>query len=376
MKTHREYKIILYLLIIGITSCNSTKNNELDEIALDENYIEISIAQFKSTNMVLGKASIQTFNEVIRTSGYIDVPPNNRAKVSAIIGGYVKKIDLLVGDKVKKGELLLTIENPEFIEIQQNYLEIFEQLTYLKSERERQKILFDEKITSQKNYLKAESNYKSYLAKYNGLGQKLKMINVNLSNVKKGKFTSTIPIYAPITGVVSEINTSIGEFKNTSDVLLEIINNSHKHLELTVFEKDILRLKVGQPIVFKIPEASPKKYQGSVQLIGKSIDKNRTVRVHGHLNNENEPFLVGMFVEAEIVTNSIKKNALPITAILEEDNNYYVLVLMGVNNGNYKFKKVKLKNERRNEEWTELSETSSAILNKQILLKGAFLPLE
>jgi len=375
MKTHRKYILILVLVLIGITSCNSNKKTEIDEITLNDNNIVITAAQFENSKMELGKASMQTFNEGIKTNGFIDVPPNNRAKVSAIIGGYVKESNLLVGNKVKKGELLLTIENPEFIEIQQKYLEIYEQLTYLKTEKERQKILFDEKISSQKNYLKAESKYKSSLALYNGLGKKLKMMSVNLSNLKAGNFTSTIPIYAPINGIISEIFTNVGEYKNASDVLLEIINNSHKHLELTVFEKDILNVKEKQSILFNIPEASSENYKGTVHLVGKTIDENRRVKIHGHIDNEENEFLVGMYVEAEIVTNSIQKYALPLTAILEEENNNYVLILIETGSDTYKFEKVKLNINRKDEEWGEVSEIDSELLNKQILLKGAFLPL-
>jgi len=254
-------KIIVLLLSIIAISCNTSKTEEatVNPIKEDNNLVEITSSQFENSKMELGKTSKQFFTESIKTNGYIDVPPANRAKVSAIIGGYVKKSPLLVGDKVKKGQLLLTIENPDFIEIQQNYLEITEKLTYLKSEYNRQKTLFEEKITSQKNYLKAESDYKSALALSNGLSHKLKMININPLNVKAGKITSIVPIYAPISGSVTAVYTNVGEFMNASDVLLEIINNEHKHIELIVFEKEILKIREKQPILFKIPESSTKK---------------------------------------------------------------------------------------------------------------------
>ena len=66
----------------------------------------------------------------------------------------------MVGDKVTKGQALLTLQNTEFLDIQKEYLEVAEQINYLKSEYERQKTLYDEKISSQKNYLKAESDYR------------------------------------------------------------------------------------------------------------------------------------------------------------------------------------------------------------------------
>lgn len=375
MKTY-IIKTVLLFLTIGIVACNSSKSTEEENktIELKEKVIEITASQFESSKMKLGKITSQTFTEEIKTNGYIDVPPANRAKVSAIMGGYVKKSPLLIGDKVKKGQLLLTLENPDFIEIQQNYAEISEQLTYLKSENERQKTLFEEKITSQKNYLKAESNYKSALALSNGLEQKLRLMNINPNNVKEGIITSTIGIYAPISGSVTAIFTNVGEFKSSSEVLLEIINNEHKHLELVVFEKDVLKLKEGQPILFNIPETSSNKYNAEVHLIGKSIDENRTVKVHGHLEDENEQLLVGMFVEADIITNSIQKTALPVSSILEEDNNYFVLVLNDKNEDVYQFEKVKITIGAKNEDWIEVVNLN--LNEKEILIKGAFLPLE
>lgn len=376
MKTYIIKYIFLFLVIGVLTSCNSSKSTEKEAIEKNDTIIEITVSQFESAEMELGKISLQTFTEGVKTNGYIDVPPANRAKVSAIMGGFIKKSPLLVGDNVKKGQLLLTIENPDFIEIQQNYLEVYEQLIYLKSENNRQKILFEENITSQKNYLKAKSSYKSSLALYNGLEQKLRLMNINPSDVKDGKITSTIRIYAPISGSLTDVFTNVGEFKNSSEVLLEIIDNNHKHLELIVFEKDILKIKKGQPIRFNIPESSSKNYNAEVHLVGKSIDENRTVRIHGHLEHEDEPFLVGMFVEAEIVTNTVQKLALPVYTVLEEDNTSYVLVLKNKNDNSYQFEKVAIAIGSKNENWIEIAEENLTITNKQLLLKGAFLPIE
>ncbi|NLP58105.1 efflux RND transporter periplasmic adaptor subunit [Lutibacter sp. B1] len=372
------YKIISLISIITLTiSCGSkAEENKVDLVKTNNDLVEITKNQFDNSKMELGEISLQNFAESIKTNGYIDVPPANKAEVSAFMEGYVKKSPLLIGDKVYKGQLLLTIENPDFIEIQQNYLEVSEQLTYLKSEYERQKTLFEEKITSQKNYLKAESDYKSAKALYNGLEQKLRLLNINPLSVKAGKITSVIPIYAPISGVVATVYTTVGKFMNTSDVLMEIINDDHKHLELVVFEKDALKIKEEQAINFKIPESSSTLYQAKVHLIGKSIDKNRTVKVHGHMEEDNEPFLVGMFVEAEIITGSEQKYALPSSAVLEENENYFILALNDKNDDLFKFDKTQVEIGLKNENWVEIINGDTVLKDKQILIKGAFLPLE
>jgi len=379
MKKLQIYYRLLVVTVLILSSCTTSKNEEkvtnttVEKVGLTS----ISKAQFNNSNMELGTPMLQKFSKGIVTNGFIDVPPASKAKVSAIMAGFIKESPLLIGDIVKKGELLLTVENPDFIEIQQNFLEIFEKLKYLKNEYERQKILFEEKITSQKNYLKSESEYKSAVAQVNSLEQKLRLMNINISNVKAGKFTSVIPIYAPISGSITQVNASVGKFMNASDVILEIINSNHKHLELVVFEKDVLKVEEKQFIKFQIPENSEEFYNAEVHLIGKSIDETkRTVKVHGHLKDESEPFLVGMFVEAEIITASKEKMALPISALLEEDGNYYILVLNSTTDNSFIFEKLAIKTGSKNEKWIEIIDTDNLLLNKQILVKGAFIPLE
>ncbi len=379
MKILRKYILLIVVIGLVFSSCSTSKkeDNQIEESSENNSFITISQAQFLNSKMELGTLTIQTFSEGIITNGLIDVPPSSKAMVSAIIEGFVKYSPLLIGDKVDKGQLLLTIENPDFIEIQQNYLEIFEKLKFLKSEYERQKILFDEQITSEKNYLKAESDYKSAVVQFNSLEQKLRLMNINISNVKNGKLTSVIPIYSPIKGSITEVNASVGKFMNASDVILEVVNSTHKHLELVVFEKDVLKIKEGQLIKFQIPENSEKFYNAEVHLIGKSIDETkRTVKVHGHLEDESEPFLVGMFVEAEIITHSLEKKALPVSAILEEDGNFFVLLLNTKNEDTYNFEKTPVKIGSQSEHWIEIIDEDNTLNEKQILVKGAFIPLE
>jgi cobalt-zinc-cadmium efflux system membrane fusion protein len=376
MKIINIYKLVLVLTLLS--SCTtSKKEDQIIETEAETELVTVTQAQFSNSLMELGSVTTQAFSEGIVTNGFIDVPPSGRAKVSAIVEGFIKTLPLLIGDKVKKGQLVLTLENPDFIVIQQNYLEIFEQLKYLKSEYERQKTLFEEQITSQKNYLKAESDYKTAVAQFNSLQQKLRMMHINTEQVKEGKFTSVIPIYAPISGSVTQLNAGIGMFMNASDVILEIVNTEHKHLELIVFEKDVLKLKQKQNIIFKTPENSEKVYEAEVHLIGKSIDETkRTVKVHGHLKDESEPFLVGMFVEAKIITHSVEKKALPVTALLEENENYFVLVLNSKDNDHYNFKKLAINIGLKNEDWVEIIDADNLLENKQILTKGAFIPIE
>lgn len=372
----------IYILILSVVfySCNDNKKQptEVEETDTETHvHIDVTSAQFESENMELGYLKEQDFFEAVTTTGYIDVPPQNKASVSSFMDGYVTNTPLLVGDEVKKGQLVVTLQNPEYVELQQNYLEVSETLNYLKSEYERQKTLFEENITSKKNYLKAESQYKSNLAHYNGLKQKLRMLNLNPKRVEQGKISSTISLFAPINGFVTKVNVSNGSYVDASSEIVEIVDTDHIHLELSVFEKDILNIKKGQPIKFKISEASDEIFDAEVYLVGTSIDESkRTIEIHGHLNDDThqKTFVRGMFVEADIIISTNKIEALPKEAIAEIDGEYYALILNSNHEGYYEFERTKVKIGKRNEKFIEILNIDD-FKDKKVLIKGAYMLL-
>ncbi|GGW32499.1 efflux RND transporter periplasmic adaptor subunit [Arenibacter certesii] len=373
------YILITTVLLLIFTACGDQNNKNKPPLS-DENEvhtessIKVTKAQFEGENMVLGNLVEKDFPLVVEVRGAIDVPPKSNAVISAFMGGYIKRTPLLVGDRVRKGDPLLSLENPAFIQLQQEYMESVEQLVYLKSEYERQRSLVEEKITSQKNFLRAESEYKRNLALYNGLRKKLQMLNISPNNVEKGNIVSQVTIYAPIDGNITKVNVSPGMYVSPSDEIMEIINTEHIHLELTLFEKDIMKIKKDQPIHFKIPEASDQTYNAEVYLVGTSIDsENRTVKVHGHLHDdENHSFAVGMFVEATIITESKKLKALPEESIISADNDHFVLVLLSEDSEGYSFEAREVNVGESYDGFTAITDWGNIKETEKVIVKGGF----
>ena len=366
-------KKILYIATLAVVlfSCKESKTEEA--APKDDDLTNVTTTQFQSSAMEIGTPTEQDFNVTVKASGKIDVPPQNRAKVTTFMGGYVKSTTLLVGDKVKKGQPLLVLQSTEFLDIQKDYMEVAEQLTFLKSEYERQKTLFDEKITSQKNYLKADSDYKRAKAMHQSLRAKLVLLNINPKNVEQGKLTSTITIFSPISGDIVIMNANVGMYVAPSDVILEIVDTDHLHLELAVFEKDILKVKIGQKITFKVPEASKDLFNAEVHLVGKSIEGNdRTINIHAHLDDAiKQKLLTGMFVEAQIIVDSKKGLAIPSDALITENNKNFVLLLENQKDG-YSFKKVSVTIGEKSEKFVEIIPNSVINAESKILTKGVF----
>ncbi len=366
---------IIFVFMLLVACGNDKKNQPSEETMKDPDELVITKQQFDGEHMAFGMLEEHDFNTVIKASGMIDVPTHNQSNVSTFVGGYITKNPLLIGDQVKKGQFLVTLENTEYIEIQQQYLELAEQLNYLKSEFTRQKTLYDEKITSQKNFLKSESEYKSSLAHYNGLKKKLQMMNINPASVENGTMTSSINLYAPIDGFVTKVHVTNGTYVSPADVILEIIDTDHIHLELSVFEKDVLKIKKGQEIDFRIPEASDSIYKAEVHLVGTTIDPtNRRVTVHGHIDDDHTGFIVGMFAEAEIITGASKALSLPKTAIIQVENNYFALLLESETPTEYHLKKVKLELGLQTEEVVEVLNAES-LKDKKIVVNGTYMLL-
>lgn len=368
-------KTLSALVLLSALACGDSKKSRTSEGNAETTISELTVTeeQFKENGMVLSHLEERTFPVTVSSSGTIDVPPENRAVLSAVMGGYIKKTPLLVGDNINKGQLLVTLENPDFITLQQEYLEVKEQLVYLKSEYDRHKILFEEKISSQKNYLRTESEFKTAQARYNGLQKQLKLLNISPLEVENGTITATTSLYAPISGSVTKVWVSKGTYVSPSSPILEIVDNDHIHLELAVFEKDIMKVEKGQPIRFRIPEATNKIFEAEVYLVGTIINENRTIQVHGHLKNEKDNrFLMGMFVEAEIVTDQIQATALPSEAIVTIDDKTYALLLVSENDGNYKFRKLEIPVGQTHAAYTAIMKVNKLNANGLFLTKGAF----
>lgn len=375
LKTIKNLKGLLLIVSIILVSCNS-KNKEtiIFEEGTNESensIIKVTESQFHSSNMELGTITKQEFNTIVKANGIFDVPPENRVLISAYFAGYIKNISLLPGDVVKKGQLLFTLENPEYVQIQQDFLEAKSKLNYLKSDFERQKTLIADNITSQKSFLKAESDYKVTQAQYQSLQKRLSLMNINANSLTGESISSTIIVTAPISGIVTSIEVSKGMYLNPSDVALTITNTDHLHLELKIFENDLPFVKEEQPIIIRLQNDSKNEYEGSIHIINRSINtKERTIDIHGDLVNEQDAklFAPGMYLEADIITSSKIFDALPQEAVINLENKHYGLLKQG----NDSFKKVVLNIGVSYNGYIQILNAKEFEPHSEFITKGAF----
>lgn len=299
--------------------------NEGEHEELPEDIVEMDSNQIRLAGIQLGNIEMREINSVVSANGIVSAAPQNMASVSAPLGGFLKSSDLIPGSAVKKGQVLALIENPEFIDLQQNYLELKSRYEYAEAEYKRHSELYLDAVYSQKSMQQAATEYKSLKAQIKGLEQKLILIGINPQNFDEDKITSSLPVFSPISGYIKTANVSIGKYVSPTDVIFEIINTEKLLLELSLFEKDANSIEPGQLAHFTINNESH-EHKAVIYQVGRSVNTDKTYKVYATVQQPCSNVLPGMYTLAHIEKTGKKVTSLPAEAVVSFENKYYILV--------------------------------------------------
>ena len=370
----------LFALILGVfSSCGKTDSSEGYGIEVSEapegsSELFLTEEQFNTMNMEWGSPVKGEFSEEINVQGTVKVPVEGMQEISAYFGGYVSEISLVEGQPVRRGQALFYLENPDFIRLQQDYLETTSQMAYLKEEFERQKTLFAEQISAQKNFLKAEADYNGALARSQSLSKQLGLININAEQLTPGNIRSKVPVFSPVNGFVEEVFVVPGQFLPASGRAISLLNKDHLHIELILFEKDATQIHVGQKLTFTMPDRVDREFLAEIHVVGQSVNEQRQINVHADLVDQSEgKFLFpGMFVQATVQLDPQQAWALPADALVEVDGEYFVLVQKGKTEQGYRLERVKVKPGVQNKGMIAIEPVPSLDESSVVLAKGGF----
>lgn len=325
------YRLLLFTAIsaffITFSSCKNGKKAEAEnkEEVLPENIVELRDDQIKMANIELGAIEIRSLSGTLKVNGTVMVAPQNAATVCMPMGGSVKNTSLMPGNAVSKGQTLAVIENQEFIDIQQNYLETKNKFEYAEAEYKRHNELYKSDVYSQKNLQQVTSEYKTLKAQLKGLEQKLSLIGINPAKLNEDNISRTVAVVAPISGYVKTVNVNIGKFVAPSDVMFEIVNSDKLYLELTLFEKDADKVSNGQKIRFFINNET-EQHNAVISQTGKSINADKTYKIYANVLGTCKNTLPGMYVNAVIEASSSKVTTVPTDAVVNFDDKDYIFV--------------------------------------------------
>jgi cobalt-zinc-cadmium efflux system membrane fusion protein len=325
-------KYLLYISVFALLFSCTQKTEVEEKEKVKSDVVKLTSDEVVKHNIKTVKASVQKLNEFVKARGSVELPPDHVFKVSVPFAGKVGQVNKLPGDFVKAGETLLTVESLEILNLQQEYLNVKNELEFLEKEYNRQKKLAEVNVSAKKVLEKTTSEYSQKKAQEKTLKEKLKLAGLNADNLNNNNIFNQYTVVAQKNGYISDFDITNGTYVNPENVLMEILDYNHLHLEIYVFEKDISRIDTGQKVFFKVARSDKDALEAKVIQIGRSINEaNKTFTVHCHLK-EMYPFLRhGMKLSANIVTSSQEVLTLPNTAVVRDEDDYFVYEMIGEN---------------------------------------------
>lgn len=327
--------IISLVVLVSIVACKSsdtkTSTEEKKTSALNSNIVILDQDQLKQAHLKMAVLEKGTASVEVHLNGKIDVPPTAIASVSIPMGGYVQDINLIPGNFVKKGATIATIKDPQFVQLQEDYLSAKSKAIYLAQDMERQKLLLQQDAVSKKNFQLLQSEYNSNAIALKGLAEKLQLINIDPTGLTIDKISSKVNLVAPISGYVSKVNINRGKYVAPTDILLELIDPNDVHAAITIFEKDITLFKEGMKGKVVLTNEPNKVYAVSVMAASRNLDEDKSGLLHCHFINAPKNVAPGMFLTADFSIQNTAAIVVPINAIQRFQGVDYIFIQKAAN---------------------------------------------
>lgn len=321
-----NYSLFLLILLL-LTGCGHTSSDtQTHEQETNTKSITLTDAQKKNSTISIGSLLQKDLSEIIKVHGKIDVPPQNLISVSIPMGGFLVSSDLLPGMHVKKGQVIAVLEDQQYIQLQEDYLTTKVRLEQAEADFIRQRDLNESKAGSDKVFEKAKAEYQSLKVILRSLAEKLELLHINAKTLTEQSLSRRVKIYAPFNGFVSKVFVNIGKYVNPSDVLFELVNPKDIHVNLHVFEKDIVKLSVGQNLIVYTNSNPDKKYPCEILLISKDISTDGTAEVHCHFEQYDQTLIPGMYMNADISVDHSHVMCLPEESIVSFEGKQYIFL--------------------------------------------------
>ena len=382
---------ILVYASFFMASCAGNKNENSESSSSDEpkastSMVELNAQQREALNLQLGTIQMRNLTTLVKTNGKLEVPPSSSAEVTAVIGGNVKAIKVFQGDKVVRGQILALLEHPDYITLQEDFVETANKLEFVTAEYNRQKELFENNVGAGKDFQQAKSEYNTVKAKYQGLKSRLRMLNLSPESALKGNISGVVPVVSPINGYVNEVNVKLGTYVDAIQKLFCIADDRDIHADFLVYENDIFLVKNGQKVDFTVANRPGEELSATIFAVGKEFEPNsRAIPVHAKLDRNPGNLIPGMYVSGHIHTDKNNVPALPNEAIVKEGTKSFIFVLddshpnsedsskqSRSNADIMKFKIVEVVVGKQDEGYTEIKLLSPLSENAKIVINAAY----
>ena len=381
----KKFLIIAIILsgFVFLISCGSKETKEVtktEETPKEEEHTKpgeavLTAEQMKTIGIELGSIEEKQLTASLKTNGVLKVPNQNKASINSVYSGVIRSLLVQPGNTVSRGQTIATIANPEFIQVQSEYLGINSRIVLAEQEYNRQKELNAGNAGALKNLQAAESNLKALRTSKSSLQQQIQLMGINPSSLSNGRLISVLAVRSPIRGVVSNVNVKMGSYVDVNTVVAEIVDNSQLHLDLFVFEKDLPKLKNDQTIHFTVTNNPGKEYDAQIFSLGSSFEnESKAVSVHAMVKGDKTGLIDGMSITANISLDKATLPAVPTEAIVSYQGQDYIFIVDSVDakNNTTLFKRVPVAKGTSDVGFSEITLLKEVPAGAKVVIKGAF----
>jgi len=375
-KIYMKPTVVMAAVLVIMSSCGNrskveTENKETETVT---DVVSLTDEQIKMSSIQTGSIEMRQVGNTLKLNGEIASLPQNTASISVPMGGRVRSINVIQGSEVNQGQVLAYIENYEFIDLQQNYLEAKSKMEYVNLEYQRQRALYSNDAVSKKNMQLITSEYKTLKIQMRGYEQKLLLIGMNPYRLTSGNITRAVAVKAPISGFVKNVNVSVGSTVSATDDLFDVVNLNNLFIRLSVFEKDIDRLHKGQQLSFYVNDED-ETHSAVVYQTTKSIDNDKSYKVFARIVSRCGNVLPGMYVNAEVMLDNHQSPALPEDAVVTYGGKNYIFISQGTKTDQgtklTEYKMIKVTRGLSNNGYTQVTVVGN-IPTHTVVIKGAY----
>ena len=324
-------KKALFILLTAavLAGCNKEDSKKLASPSADPALVvpaEELLAQLK-----LATVTSQPVAETLRVAGRIDFDEQRLARIGATITGRVTEIEAVLGQTVKKGDVLARLNSSELSTQQLAYLKARAVLELNRRNAERAKALFEADVIAAAELQRRQSEYQISVAETRAAADQLQLLGVTPAAIerlgKHGAVNSLTPVVATLSGVVVERKLAQGQVVQPADALFVVADLSNLWAVAQVPEQQVSQVKAGQSVSIEVPALGNEKLLGKLIYVGQTIDpETRTVLVRTALDNSDGRLKPAMLASMLIEAKPADRLVIPASAVVRENDMDHVFV--------------------------------------------------
>lgn len=261
--------------------------------------------QVKNAGITTGVALRRPGLGGVQATAQIEAAPNRSAAVAARVPSRIDAIQASEGERVARGQVLAILESPELGRAKADYLAALATANVTRETADRERALFERRISAEREWRQAEAEAIRAQAEKEAAENRLHalgLVDADLAALEKERhYSSTMPLRAPIGGVVTQVTASQGQVVGIGDVLFRIIDAREVWLAIDIYEQDLSRVRVGQQVEVRTTGDVGPARTGTVRNVGAVIEPaSRSAKVRVALPNADGALRPGMFATARL----------------------------------------------------------------------------